>query len=125
MECDLTTYHPLRFYLRPEIVQASSLLPSNVKRSYIVHSLIQALGLLTLAETKEEHSGHAVLGSNEKHSVTRRIQVVAPVVATKEELLAYHDADFLECVLKGTRNAGLANSNEPLGDVSHFGLEDV
>ncbi|KZW00701.1 Arginase/deacetylase [Exidia glandulosa HHB12029] len=80
-----------------ELAHASSLLPSNPKRSAVVHSLVKAYGLLD--STKNSN-----------------LRVVAPVAATHKDLCVYHDGDFVDALL-----ATDASKHET---DALFGLED-
>ncbi|KAF8870964.1 histone deacetylase complex protein [Gymnopilus junonius] len=89
-----------------ELAKISSLLPSNRKRSMIVHSLIKSLGLMDA-----DSSGK------------RRLQVVTPRKATYRDLAVYHTRDYLDFVL----NSSKSDSAETDGGFSinaEFGLED-
>lgn len=71
----------------------------------MVHSLVNALGLLSSASVSE----------------TRRIQVVHPTRATHKDLLMYHTNDFLDFVLD-PKNSQESVSNREVN--AEFGLED-
>ena len=81
----------------------SSLLPSNKTRSLLVHSLISAFDVQSLA-----------LPDGQKCIKFRR-----PRRATNKELLAYHTRDYLDYALNPS------NDYEDLSKVAEFGLEDV
>lgn len=83
--------------------QASSLLPSNRNRSFLVYSLIHAYGLLTTCTDQ----------------TSRRFVVVQPRPAGEKELLAYHTHDYLEYAMSQSSDA------RNLLVASEFGLEDV
>ncbi|KZT39446.1 histone deacetylase complex protein [Sistotremastrum suecicum HHB10207 ss-3] len=114
------------YIVSQDLVKVSSLLPSNVKRSYVVHSLVQCLGLLQNTISDNEEHETPLHDGNPRSSSTRRrrIQVKAPVVATDADLLAYHDADFLAYILRGARTSPSSGRTENPGDASQFGLED-
>ncbi|TFK22393.1 Arginase/deacetylase [Coprinopsis marcescibilis] len=84
----------IAFIVSQELAKISSLLPSNKRRSLIVHSLIHSMGLL-------------------KHnSESHRIQVVNPRRASFKDLAAYHSKEYLEFVLEA---ANEVQFNEELG----------
>ncbi|KAJ3517504.1 hypothetical protein NLJ89_g442 [Agrocybe chaxingu] len=91
-----------------ELAKISSLLPSNPKRSTIVHSLVNALGLM-----------------GPRYSNSRRLQVVTPRRATHKDLAVYHTRDYLAVVLDPS-NATAPDGGEKENSVnSEFGLEDL
>ena len=67
----------------------------------MVHSLISKLGLLS-----------------QTLSQRRRISVVEPRRATKDELCIYHDEDYVDYVLG-------SGQNETEDSAAEFGIEDV
>ncbi|KAF9521808.1 hypothetical protein CPB83DRAFT_878428 [Crepidotus variabilis] len=99
------------YVVSQELVKISSLLPSNKKRSILVHSLINSLGLL-----------------NPKFSEKKRVQVVTPRKATYKDLAVYHTRDYLEAVLN-PKNGSLSDKFKGLSVDAveidrEFGLED-
>ncbi|KAL0575049.1 hypothetical protein V5O48_006922 [Marasmius crinis-equi] len=91
---------PLVAYIvSSDLVKYSSLLPSNPRRSFHVHTLVKDLGLLSST-----------------YSVTRRIQVVRPRVASYKDLEIYHSKQYLDYLL------GDSDDEEALPE--DFGLED-
>ena len=83
--------------------QVSSLLPSNKNRSLLVHSLVSAFGLQSLAMPDGQ----------------KCIKFLRPRRATSRELLAYHTRDYLDYALNPS------NDYEDSAQVARFGLEDV
>ncbi|KAB5589248.1 hypothetical protein CTheo_7316 [Ceratobasidium theobromae] len=85
----------------PELVRVSSLLPSNLNRSALVHTLVNAYGLL------------------KRPNCT----LVKPGKAVRKDLERYHEAEYLDYVL------GPHNDEEQGGKfmehAATFGLEDV
>ncbi|EPQ53489.1 histone deacetylase complex protein [Gloeophyllum trabeum ATCC 11539] len=88
-----------------ELAKISSLLPSNKKRSLIVHSLINALGLLSHNQDQE----------------MLPIRVVKPVPAQYDDLAAYHTRDYLEFILDPKNSSGAVVEQD---DVLEYGMED-
>lgn len=62
--------------------KVASLLPSNKKRSLVVHGLVKSLGLL-----------------EPNFSVTRKAQTYTPRRATRQDLATYHTPSYLDFVL--------------------------
>ncbi|KJA14845.1 hypothetical protein HYPSUDRAFT_413674 [Hypholoma sublateritium FD-334 SS-4] len=89
-----------------DLARISSLLPSNRKRSVIVHSLVSSLGLL----------------NNTTTTCKRRLEVISPRKATYKELAAYHTRDYLEVVLDRTSDRQRSGSEPGLN--AELGLED-
>ncbi|KAI0634980.1 histone deacetylase 8 [Trametes polyzona] len=85
-----------------ELVKASSRLPSNKNRSFLVHSLVQSYGLLT---PSRDDAGTI-------------LQVLPPIPADIRELSAYHDREYLEYILRDD----IATCNDEMG--AEFGLEE-
>lgn len=85
------------------IVQVSSLLPSNKNRSLLVHSLVSAFGLQSLASPDGQ----------------KCIKFIRPRRATSKMLLAYHTRNYLDYALNPS------NDYEDSTQVAEFGLEDV
>ncbi|KAF9459125.1 histone deacetylase complex protein [Collybia nuda] len=83
-----------------ELAKVSSLLPSNKRRSMMVHSLVSSMGLMST-----------------EFSSTKRIQIINPTRATYKELALYHDRDYLDFVLDPVNSSNL-------GGDGGFGLED-
>ncbi|KAG6859772.1 hypothetical protein C0995_004304, partial [Termitomyces sp. Mi166 len=63
------------YIVSPELIAASSQLPSNKKRSSAVHSLIHAFGL------------------------SKRVKVLRPLRASYKDLAVYHTREYLDAVL--------------------------
>jgi hypothetical protein len=83
--------------------QASSLLPSNKHRSLLVHSLVSALGVLSLVTLDHQ----------------KCFKVLRPRRATQKDLLSYHTRDYLEYALNPSSDYG------DQAQISKYGLEDV
>ncbi|KAI1798400.1 histone deacetylase complex protein [Ganoderma leucocontextum] len=81
----------------------SSQLPSNRNRSFLVHKLVQAFGLL---ETQGDDN-------------TVKLQTLRPSPAQFRDLSAYHDRDYLERLLKGEVDGATVNSQQ-----TEYGLEE-
>ncbi|KAG8725729.1 hypothetical protein FRC11_001598, partial [Ceratobasidium sp. 423] len=81
----------------PDLARISSLLPSNRNRSALVHTLVNAYGLL------------------KRPNCT----LVKPGKASRRDLERYHEAGYLDYVLEPRRNDESSKS-----DVTEFGLED-
>ncbi|KAG8993004.1 hypothetical protein FRB94_011149 [Tulasnella sp. JGI-2019a] len=98
------------YVVSEELAKVSSLLPSNRGRSALVHSLVSAFGLLQTG------------GSGWKYPLS----VVRPTPATKAELLAYHDKEYLDMVLKyqADRSEGGGMARSSSAPLNEFGLED-
>ncbi|KAI8969436.1 histone deacetylase complex protein [Trametes punicea] len=77
-----------------ELVKVSSLLPSNPRRSLLVHTLVKAFGLLSPLQDSVVNVGNSVM------------QVLSPVSADIRELSTYHDKDYLEYILGGNKSEG-------------------
>ncbi|KAF8582573.1 histone deacetylase complex protein [Ramaria rubella] len=84
------------YIVSEDLVKASSQLPSNKQRSAMVHSLVRAFGLLS----KDPHPN--------------QLRVLRPTCATKAHLLAYHEQDYVDYVLRFSPS-NLDNSSEGLG----------
>ncbi|KAF9445601.1 histone deacetylase complex protein [Macrolepiota fuliginosa MF-IS2] len=70
------------YVVSTELIKVSSLLPSNKKRSLIVHALVKSLGLL-----------------EPDYSATRIAQTYTPRRATRQDLGMYHTPGYLDFVL--------------------------
>ncbi|KAF8624997.1 hypothetical protein AX15_005626 [Amanita polypyramis BW_CC] len=94
------------YVVSSELVKISSLLPSNRKRSLLVHSLIKSLGLLAQNVAGRKH-----------------LDLVKPQPAALKELAQYHDRDFLDFIFSNNDEqfAEEERSNDLLSD---WGLED-
>ncbi|CAE7135900.1 unnamed protein product [Rhizoctonia solani] len=81
-----------------ELARVSSLLPSNRNRSALVHTLVNAYGLL------------------KRPNCT----LVKPTKASRRDLERYHEAGYLDYVLQ-------PHQDEETGkdDITEFGLEDL
>ncbi|KAF9237538.1 hypothetical protein BU15DRAFT_48618 [Melanogaster broomeanus] len=94
---------PLVAYIvSEELAKVSSLLPSNKNRSLLVHSLVSALGILSLTSGDDR----------------KCFKVLRPRRATQRELLAYHTRDYLEYALSPS------SDYEDQAQATKFGLED-
>ncbi|KAI6132369.1 hypothetical protein EV401DRAFT_273527 [Pisolithus croceorrhizus] len=91
------------YVVSEELVKASSLLPSNKNRSFLVHSL--ATALCQFKATNPE--------SGQKY-----LRVLRPRRATARELLVYHTRDYLEYALNPSRDY------QDQSQIAEFGLED-
>ncbi|KAF9262290.1 Arginase/deacetylase [Marasmius fiardii PR-910] len=102
MNCDATTDQrpTIAYVVSADLIKWSSLLPSNPKRSLLVHTLVKDLGLLSPS-----------------YSDTCRIQIVRPRIATHNDLEVYHSKQYLYFLL----GEGDSDSDAFLED---FGLED-
>lgn len=89
--------------LTDRVTQASSLLPSNVNRSLLVHSLVKAFGLLS-----------------PRPGATAQLRLMRPVPAAVKDLAIYHTRDYLDFVF----NKGNVIKQERPVHVE-FGLEEV
>ncbi|KAF9502195.1 histone deacetylase complex protein [Pleurotus eryngii] len=85
-----------------ELAKISSLLPSNPMRSIIVHSLVDALGLLAPS-----------------YSLSRRLVAVTPKRTSPNTLAMYHTQDYLDFILNPENTADVDVTN-----MADFGLED-
>ncbi|KAH8100349.1 histone deacetylase 8 [Cristinia sonorae] len=87
-----------------ELAKTSSLLPSNINRSLLVHSLVKAFGLFS-----------------PKPGSRTQLRPLRPIPATMSDLAVYHTRDYLDFVLDG-KNAVKAAPGTP--SRAEFGLED-
>jgi len=95
--------------------QFASLLPSNKKRSLVVHGLVQSLGLL-LKDDPDPAFGE------------RRIRTCSPRKATRRDLAMYHSKAYLDFVLDSANSAergGERHDSEYASLKAEFGMEDV
>lgn len=83
------------------IGKTASLLPSNKNRSFLVHSLINKLNLLSNSPTSQE---------------LHHVSVITPRRATKEGLCLYHDEEYINFVL---------DKSQCQSATTDFGIEDV
>lgn len=67
-------------------LEVCSRLPSNRKRSIVVHSLVQSLNLLRAPS----------------------VRVITPTPAVKEELCTFHDTEYINYLLGGETGAELS-----------------
>ncbi|KAI0646127.1 histone deacetylase complex protein [Trametes meyenii] len=88
-----------------ELVKLSSLLPSNRNRSLLVHTLIKAFGLLSPPD--DSASGNSAL------------RPLRPIPADVRELVAYHDKDFVQYILRDAAKDPITNEAH-----SEYGLEE-
>ncbi|KAI6142827.1 hypothetical protein BKA82DRAFT_532135 [Pisolithus tinctorius] len=93
------------YVVSEELVKASSLLPSNRNRSFLVHSLVAALDLFKAV--------------NPDLDGQKYMQVIRPRRASPRELLVYHTRDYLEYAL-----GPAARDSQDQSQISEFGLED-
>ncbi|KAF8962333.1 hypothetical protein BDZ97DRAFT_1122965 [Flammula alnicola] len=101
---------PVVYIGSQDLAQISSLLPSNKKRSMVVHSLVSALGLMN---------------SNLNASARRRLQVVTQIKASYKDLAVYHTRDYLDVVLDSSAAVDGEDRLENGSTVNaEFGLED-
>ncbi|KAG5642242.1 hypothetical protein DXG03_003367 [Asterophora parasitica] len=87
------------YIVSPELIAASSQLPSNKGRSTAVHTLIHAYGL------------------------SKHVKVVRPVKASYKELAAYHTREYLDAVLDSKRGASPGLRGGDNGEEEEFGLD--
>ncbi|KLO16512.1 histone deacetylase 8 [Schizopora paradoxa] len=90
----------IAYVVSQELVKISSLLPSNKNRSFLVHSLINKLNLLSNSTSPQE---------------LHKINIISPRRATKDELCLYHDEEYLDFVL---------DESHCQSATSDFGIED-
>ncbi|KAF8198627.1 histone deacetylase complex protein [Pholiota molesta] len=105
---DGSSSKPVVYIGSQDLAKISALLPSNKKRSMIVHSLVSALGLMK---------------NNASDRENRRLQVVAPRKASYKDLAVYHTRDYLDAVLD-VNNANEEQETE-VEINAEFGLEDA
>jgi len=67
----------------PDLQKVGDALPSNLGRSSLVHSLISSYGLIDDGQGTSDGPGGA------------RAKIVKPSKATRQELLSFHDEDFI------------------------------
>ncbi|KDQ60311.1 hypothetical protein JAAARDRAFT_67871 [Jaapia argillacea MUCL 33604] len=91
---------PIVYVISDDLVKISSLLPSNINRSIIVHSLVKSLELLS----------------------SSRIQILRPILASYKNLSVYHTPTYLDFILDPVNSQDPSTANEKL--CSTFGLED-
>ncbi|KAL1742194.1 hypothetical protein HDZ31DRAFT_43766 [Schizophyllum fasciatum] len=96
------------YIVNKELIQVSSQLPANQNRSLLVHSLVQALGLLRQPSKDFDDSLH------------RPIRVVNPQPASYEALAVYHTGEYLDRVLKRPK----ISTDDIATDEDNLGLED-
>ncbi|EKM75681.1 hypothetical protein AGABI1DRAFT_102828 [Agaricus bisporus var. burnettii JB137-S8] len=72
-----TTTARVAYIVSAQLIKIASLLPSNKKRSFVVHSLIKSLGLLEPG----------------------KVQIYTPRNATRQDLAMYHASGYLEFIL--------------------------
>ncbi|KAF9476814.1 histone deacetylase complex protein [Pholiota conissans] len=104
------TSKPVVYIGSQELAKISALLPSNKKRSMIVHSLVSSLGLMNNPKASEN---------------ARRLQVVSPRKASYKDLAVYHTRDYLNAVLDASNLTTDGEDQET--DIlvnAEFGLED-
>ncbi|TFK47551.1 Arginase/deacetylase [Heliocybe sulcata] len=96
------TARTVAYIASKELAQVSALLPSNRKRSMIIHSLASSLGLLSNAP-----------------NTSGEIRVVKPTPASYQDLAVYHSRDYLDFVLDPKNSQGLE-----VAEAAEYGLED-
>ncbi|KAG8885744.1 hypothetical protein FRB98_001656 [Tulasnella sp. 332] len=101
------------YVVSEELAKISSLLPSNRGRSALVHSLASAFGIFKDDESTWKYP----------------IRVTKPIPATRAELLAYHDKEYLDAVLEHSESSSNARAQSgaitsPSSSLNDFGLED-
>ncbi|GAA5915983.1 uncharacterized protein JCM6883_006241 [Sporobolomyces salmoneus] len=79
----------------PELQRVGDALPSNLGRASLVHSLISSYGLLDDGEAEDDVTEGLAIA-----------KVVEPVRARREELLSFHDEDFIDSLLGATSPSG-------------------
>ncbi|KAF5368651.1 hypothetical protein D9757_010198 [Collybiopsis confluens] len=89
------------YVVSQELVKYASRLPSNPGRSLLVHSLVNALGLLSPGYSSSQ------------------LRVVKPKPATDDELRVYHAPTYLDVVLQAS-----GASLDSVEVLAEFGLED-
>ncbi|KXN80812.1 Histone deacetylase 8 [Leucoagaricus sp. SymC.cos] len=104
----------IAYIVSAELVKVASLLPSNKKRSLIVHGLIKSLGLLDTNVSSQ-----------------RIIQTYTPRKATRQDLAMYHSRAYLDFILDPANSANCDRA-EPSSKIdpeleamkAEYGLED-
>ncbi|KAF8508253.1 histone deacetylase 8 [Hysterangium stoloniferum] len=92
------------YIVSEDLVKASSQLPSNKRRSALVHSLVQSFGLLS-----RQTFGH--------------LRILRPTPATRKQLLAYHEQEYIDDILSSASTSKDARS-EAHDRPDLLGLED-
>ncbi|KAL5483285.1 hypothetical protein ACEPAI_8515 [Sanghuangporus weigelae] len=117
------------YVVSQDLVQVSSLLPSNKNRSFLVHSLIRSLGLLSTSTSPSPVETSTSERCRDER--TRILQIIRPRLATVQELCLYHDRDYVDFVLRdgcGDRKGAASchgENEKSLADASsEFGIED-
>ncbi|KAF5351084.1 hypothetical protein D9756_008458 [Leucocoprinus leucothites] len=105
---------PVAYVVSTELIKFASLLPSNKKRSLVVHGLIKALGLLDTTPTSKGP-----------------IQTYTPRKATRQDLAMYHSQAYLDFILDPANSAerdidqsGVHSNEEYERMKAEYGLED-
>ncbi|EJD08441.1 histone deacetylase 8 [Fomitiporia mediterranea MF3/22] len=73
-------------------------LPNNRNRSFLVHSLIKSLGLLSSA--------------NPENGQSATLRIIRPRLASVEELCLYHDKDYIDFVLNSGNETASSHQND-------------
>ncbi|KAI5889109.1 Arginase/deacetylase [Schizophyllum commune H4-8] len=107
-----TARRNVAYVVNKELIQVSSRLPANTNRSLLVHSLVQALGLL-------KNDSEVSLTSSE--SSRRTVRVVNPQPASYDALAVYHTREYLDRVLRRHDNSEEGDDEDEKDDL---GLED-
>ncbi|KAL1671289.1 hypothetical protein EV122DRAFT_226819 [Schizophyllum commune] len=107
-----TTHGKVAYIVNKELIQISSRLPANTNRSLLVHSLVQALGLL---------KNDLEISPTNLDSSPRSIRVVNPQPASYDALAVYHTREYLDRVLRRHEQSGEDVDNDEKDDL---GLED-
>ncbi|KAJ3996432.1 histone deacetylase complex protein [Lentinula boryana] len=97
--CSPAQFH-VAYIVSHDLIKYSSRLPSNIGRSILVHSLANALGLLS-----------------QDYSLHTRLQVIKPEPATLDDLRIYHARNYIDAILLTVEPGTESDSAE-------FGLED-
>lgn len=79
----------------PALRNAADRLPSNIGRSSLVHSLIDSLDLFTQASDDNEGVNPLLLVRGRPARAT----LIEPEPVTREELLTFHDGQFIDALL--------------------------
>jgi len=87
-----------------ELAKVSSLLPSNLNRSLLVHTLVKELGFLSSSS-----------------SFPRSLSPLRPVPASMADLSVYHTRDYLDFVLNPDNHK---EPNDHSQSSAEFGLEE-
>ncbi|KAI0684298.1 histone deacetylase complex protein [Cytidiella melzeri] len=95
-----------------DLAKISSLLPSNINRSLLVHSLVKQYGLLNLVNPWSSEAF---------------VRIICPTPATPEDLTTYHTRRYIEFVLNAQNfsRSSSANSSGSSNDLyAEYGIEE-